>query len=364
MIAVSMVTIDAEVEESVLRTLRSGFVSQGARVAELEEQFAAMTEVRNAVAVNNGTTALVATLEALGIGPGDEVVTSAFTFVATVNAILHVGATARVVDICEHDFAVDPEAVAADVTRRTAALMPVHLYGQTADLGQLEPIARRHGLYLVEDSAQAHGARFAGRPAGSFGTGCFSFYSTKNLVAGEGGIITTDDDYLADRLRLLRNQGMRKQYDYELVGHNYRMSDLLAAVVLPQLGDHYAEQVRRRQANARVLTERLDGLPGLILPRVQPGREHVWHQYTVRLEGDVPRDVVAARLAAQGVGSGIYYPLPVHRCRTYQAHPRVRASSTPVADRVAATCLSLPVHSALSHNEVDRVADAVRNSLR
>jgi perosamine synthetase len=362
-ISISSVDLGPEVEASVLRTLRSGFISQGARVAELEERFAAMTQVRHAVAVNNGTTALVATLQALGIGPGDEVITSAFTFVATVNAILNVGATARLVDIRDDDFALDPDAIGEAVSPRTVAIMPVHLYGQTADLERISALTATHGLHLVEDAAQSHGARFAGRPAGSFGTGCFSFYVTKNLVAGEGGIITTDDEGLADRLRVLRNQGMRQRYQYEMVGHNYRMTDLAAAVVLPQLGTRYDEQVARRRANAQTLSERLNGLPGLVLPRTVSGRDHVWHQYTVRLPEEVSRDEVVTRLTELGVGTGVYYPRPIHRYDSFREHPRVWAAPTPVADRVAATCLSLPVHGALTESEVEQIADAMAKVL-
>ena len=224
-----------DAEPLVLEVLRSGALAQGPVVERLERAFAEVVGVRHAVAVNNGTTALVAALQVLGLRPGDEVVTSPFTFAATLNAILEAGATARFADIDEADFAIDPAAVEAVVGDRTAVLMPVHLYGQTADMGPLTAIARRHGLHVVEDAAQAHGAAYEGRGAGSFGLGCFSFYATKNLTTGEGGMITTSDDALADRLRVLRNQGMRERYRYELAGHNYRMTDLHAAVGLPQV---------------------------------------------------------------------------------------------------------------------------------
>jgi len=362
MIPITAVSFDEEIQESVLAVLRSGSISQGETVAELEARFAELAGTSRAIAVNNGTTALIATLEALGIGPGDEVVVPAFTFVATVNAVLRVGATARLVDISPADFALDPDRAAAAVTPCTAALLPVHLYGQTGAIDKLATFAAEHGLDLVEDAAQAHGAACGGHPAGSFGTGCFSFYATKNLVAGEGGMITTNDEALAERLRLLRNQGMRRRYEYEIVGNNYRMTELAAAVVLPQLG-RYGTQVARRRANAAQLTAALEGIDGLELPREIPGREHVWHQYTVQVTGGIGRDGLAAELAEAGIASGVYYPRPIHRYPFYAAHDRVIADATPVADRVAAQCLSLPVHAALTESEVEQVAAAVRAAL-
>jgi dTDP-4-amino-4,6-dideoxygalactose transaminase len=220
-------------------------------------------------------------------------------------------------------------------------------------------------MHLVEDAAQAHGARYGGRAAGSFGVGCFSFYATKNLTTGEGGMITTSDEVLADRLRVLRNQGMRARYQYELVGHNYRMTDLAAAVGLPQLAG-YAEQVARRRANAARLTQRLRDVPGLVVPEVLPGREHVWHQYTVLVTEDaaVDRAELGAALTERGVGSGIYYPKLAFDYECYAQHPLVSPADTPVAARVAAQCLSLPVHAALGDDDVERIADAVQDVLQ
>ena len=309
MIPITRVVVDPAAEELVLQVLRSGSLAQGPLVAEFEERFAAIAGTRHAIAVNNGTTALVAALQALDLRPGDEVVTSPFTFIATLNAILEAGATARFADITVDDFCLDPASVAESVGDRTKVLMPVHLYGQAADMDRLLPVAEDHGIALVEDAAQAHGAAIGGRPVGSFGLGCFSFYATKNLTTGEGGIVTTDDDALADRLRVLRNQGMRARYQYELAGHNYRLTDLQAALVLPQL-DHYDELVARRQANAARLTEGLSGIPGLRTPQQVEGRRHVWHQYTVLLEAEaqVSQHQLVERLAELGVGSGRLLP--------------------------------------------------------
>jgi dTDP-4-amino-4,6-dideoxygalactose transaminase len=360
-IAISAVQFGPEVEQSVLDVLRSGQLAQGQRVAEFERAFAELCGVPHAVAVNNGTTALTAALEALGIGPGDEVLTSPLTFVATVNAVLSTGAHVRFADIDATDFALDPHAVDDALTGRTSVLMPVHLFGQTADMDALVDIAASRGMHLVEDAAQAHGARFRQQAAGAFGVGCFSFYATKNLTTGEGGMVTTRDAGLADRLRLIRNHGMRARYEYEVVGHNYRMTDLAAAVGLPQLA-RYPEQVERRRRNAARLTERLDGVVGLVLPRVTPDRDHVWHQFTVLVteEARVGRAELAAAMGERGVGSGIYYPKLVPEYPCFAEHPLVVRGETPVAARVARQCLSLPVHGGLLPDDVDRVADVVR----
>ena len=360
MIPISVVDLGAEAEQQVLEVLRSGIIAQGPKVAALEAGFADLVGVQHAVAVNNGTTALVAALQVLDLRPGDEVITSPFTFVATLNAILEAGATARFADISAEDFCLDAGSVGQVLTKATKVLMPVHLYGQTADMGKLAPLAEEHGLHLVEDAAQAHGASYDGRGAGGWGLGCFSFYATKNLTTGEGGMITTNDAELADRLRVLRNQGMRQRYVYEMAGHNYRMTDLQAALALPALAD-YPRQVRRRQENAARLSERLGGTPGLRVPTQRPGREHVWHQYTVLVteESAVSRDELAAGLTEHGVGSGIYYPRTVYDYDCYADHPQVVRSATPVATDVASRCLSLPVHAKLTDDQVNQVADTV-----
>jgi dTDP-4-amino-4,6-dideoxygalactose transaminase len=229
-------------------------------------------------------------------------------------------------------------------------------------MGPLTALARERGLFVVEDAAQAHGAAYDGRAAGSFVLGCFSFYATKNLTTGEGGMVTTDDDGLADRLRVLRNQGMRQRYQYEVPGHNYRMTDLQAAVGLPQVA-RLGEIVDRRRANARRLSEALAGVPGLTVPRELPGRSHVWHQYTVLLDGSVDRDRVVADLADAGVGAGVYYPRTVFDHDCYRDHPRVVVEEVPVAESVARRCLSLPVHQHLTGDQLDTIVRSVRRAL-
>lgn len=362
MIPISTVRMSTAVEESVLRVIRSGNIAQGPVVAEFETRFAELVGAKHAIAVNNGTTALVAGIQALDLEPGDEVITSPFTFIATLNAILEAGATVRFGDVRVEDFALDPESVRAQITDRTKVIMPVHLYGQAADMTALVAIADEHGLAIVEDSAQAHGATFEGRGVGTFGIGCFSFYATKNLTTGEGGIITTNDDAIAEKLRIMRNQGMRARYEYVMAGHNYRLTDLQAAVVLPQL-DTYADQLAARRAHAAGLQERLAGIPGLVLPQQLEGRGHVWHQFTVLLPEGTDRQAFITALADAGVGSGIYYPKPVYDYDTYRDRADVIRSSTPVAEDVASRCLSLPVHQYLSEDDLDTIAAAVRGAL-
>ena len=363
MIPVSSIHFGPDVEAAVLEVLRSGMIAQGPVVARLEREFAELTGVGHAIAVNNGTTALVAALEVLDLQPGDEVVTSPFTFVATLNAILQAGATARFADIALDDFAVDPVAVEAALTDRSRVVMPVHLYGQTADMDSISDLAQRHDLDIVEDAAQAHGAALKDKRAGSWGVGCFSLYATKNLTSGEGGLITTNDDTIADRLRVLRNQGMRQRYQYEMAGSNYRMTDLQAAVCVPQLAT-YSEKVRVRQANAEALNEALSDVDWLTLPSQLPGREHVWHQYTIVVHDDAPvdRNQLAAHLETLGVGSGIYYPKVVFDYDCYRNHDRVVAAEVPNASFIAQHCLSLPVHPGVGHTEVEMIAAAVRSA--
>lgn len=360
-IAITEVRFDSEVEQEVLEVIRSGVVAQGPVVKRLEDDFASMIGAGHCVAVNNGTTALIAALQVLNLQPGDEVLTSPFTFVATLNAILDAGATARFVDIGTDDFNVDPAGLDAAVTERTKVLMPVHLYGQCADMASIVATAECHGLHLVEDAAQAHGATYFGRHAGTFGIGCFSLYATKNLTAGEGGFVTTHDDAVADRLRVLRNQGMRARYQYEMVGNNFRMTDLNAALCLPQLG-RYDEVVARRQGNADRLREGLGELDGLVLPQQLDGRRHVWHQFTVLVTDEAPvdRDALSEALSAAGIGSGIYYPKLVFDYACYREDPRVVAADVPIAQRVSSQCLSLPVHQHLSGPDIDRIIASVR----
>lgn len=360
MIPITQVRFGSAEKRLVLKVLKSGNIAQGPVVAQFEKEFAALCGVKHAIAVNNGTTSLVASLQVMDLSPGDEVLTSPFTFVATVNAALEAGATVTFADINAEDFNINPDSVRQNITEKTKVLVPVHLYGQMADMSPLMELAGKHDLFVLEDAAQSHGATYDGRPAGSFGVGSFSFYATKNLTTGEGGIITTNDDLLADRLRVLRNQGMRERYVYEVAGHNYRLTDLQAAVVLPQI-QRYEKTVARRRKNAEKLSQGLSDVKGILTPQVLPNRSHVWHQYTIQITEDakVSRDEAAALLQKAGVGVGIYYPKLIGDYDAYATHPRVRVSETPVARRVASQVLSLPVHQGLSGSDISRIIDHV-----
>ena len=363
-IPISTVRLGPDVESMVLEVLRSGIIAQGPVVKRLEDEFAELTGVKHVVAVNNGTTALIAAANVLDLQPGDEVITSPFTFVATLNAIIAAGATACFADIGAADFNMDPHAMAAAITPRTKVLLPVHLYGQCADMVSISEVASERGLHLIEDAAQAHGARVGERVAGSWGIGCFSLYATKNITSAEGGLISTNDDAIADRLRILRNQGMRQRYQYEMAGNNYRLTDLQAAVCVPQLRT-YEANVAARQRNAAALTDGLSGVPGVAPPQVVAGRHHVWHQYTILIEDDarISRDELIDELTAAGIGCGVYYPKLVFDYDCYRGHPQVVTDSFPVAADVVRRCVSLPVHQYLTDSDVDRIVSTISELL-
>ena len=361
-IRISAPDLGPEVEDLVLSVLRSGHLAQGPMVERFEALCARMAGTAHAIAVGNGTLALDAALHVLDIGPGQEVITSAFTFAATINAVLRSGATVRFADTTD-DFTIDPASVASLIGPTTAALMPVHLYGLPADMGALTALAHGHGLAIVEDAAQAHGAEVAGRRAGGFGLGCFSFYATKNVTSGEGGCVTTDDGVLAERLRVLRNQGMRSRYDYAMIGQNWRMTDVAAAIAIPQMG-RLASIIAARRRNAATLTALLAGNPAVTAPQTPAGRGHVWHQYTVLLDAGIDRDRVVAFMSSHGVDAGVYYPRLVWDYAAYREHPNVRHDDTPVARDHASRCVSLPVHPRLSGSDLERVASTLDEAIR
>lgn len=350
-------------ERLVLEVLRSGRLVQGPMVERFEQAVSRQVGTKHAVAVDNGTSALIVALLALGVGRGDEVITTPFTFVATLNSVLSVGATPRFVDIGE-DFNIDVEAIPAAMGPSTRAIMPVHLYGQPAAMGPLTDAVGGRAVAIVEDAAQALGARIAGRSAGAFGLGCFSFYATKNVTTGEGGMVTTDDDGLADAVRVLRNQGQRGRYHYERPGFNYRMTELQAAIGLAQM-DRLGELTEARRNNAAVLSSLLDGTEGIVLPRELPKRRHVFHQYTLRVtsEASLTRDELAERLQRAGVGVGIYYPRPVFDYDCFRRDPRIGDPLVPSATRASKEVLSLPIHPKLNESDISRIAEAVRAAL-
>ena len=351
MISAAKPLIGDEEREAVDRVLRSGMIAQGPEVAAFEQEFAAqLVGGRTCVAVSSGTAGLHLGLLAAGIGAGDEVIVPSFTFAATANSVALAGATPVFADIDPVTYCLDPASVEAAMTDRTAAIMPVHLYGHPADVTALSEIARRHGAQLLEDAAQAHGASWQGAPVGSFGTfAMFSLYPTKNMTSGEGGMVSCATDEVVRMVKLLRNQGMERRYENEVVGFNERMTDLHAAIGRVQLGKLPAWNAQR-QANAAFLNSNLEGV---VVPSVAPGATHVWHQYTIRVPQD--RDAFAKALAQEhGVGSGVYYPIPNHQLPSFGL-----TVDLPVTAQACAEVLSLPVHPALSQDDLERIVAGV-----
>jgi len=350
--------IGQEEIDAVTEVLRSGMVAQGKRVAELEERWAGFIGTRHAIAISNGTVALMAIYAGLGLEPGDEVITVGHTFNATVSAILYTGATPVFVDIEPDTWCIDAKQIEAAITPRTRAICPVHLFGLPADMDMIRAIADRHGIAVVEDACQAHGAEFRGRRAGSFGHGAFSLYGTKNMMTGEGGLITTDDDRLAHWIRLYRNQGMEKRYHHDILGYNFRMTDIQAALGIVQFGKLERNTERRRAIAARY-DAGFTGAP-IRTPVTPQGRTHVFHQYTIEV-GPAIRDAVVADLGEAGIGCGVYYPIPVHK----QPYVQERGIDVtlPVTEAAADACLSLPMFPGLEPADQDTVIAAVLASV-
>jgi dTDP-4-amino-4,6-dideoxygalactose transaminase len=360
-ISIAAPQIGAEEKSAVMAVLESGQLAQGPVTAEFEREFAKWCGVRNAIAVSSGTAALHMLMLAHGLKEGDEVITTPFTFAASANAALFVGARPVFVDVEEDTACLDPNLVEAAITPRTRAIVSVDLYGHPAAIKELRSIADRHGLVLIEDACQAHGATIDGRKTGALGvSAAFSFYPTKNMTTGEGGMVTTDDDDFAARLRPLREHGARERYRHDMLGYNFRLTDIASAIGLAQLAklDRFNE-VRRR--NAERLTEALAGRDGITVPSERPGHRHVYHQYTVRIHRD--RDGVQRRLAQLGVGSAVHYPIPVHRQPLY-VELGYGSLEMPVAETLADEVLSLPVHPALSDADLDRVAASLLEAVK
>jgi len=350
MISAAKPFIGAEERAAVDRVLASGMLAQGPEVAAFEQEFSAVVGGRECVAVNSGTSALHMAFVAAGIGAGDEVIVPSFSFAATANAVALAGATPVFADIEGDYFNLDPAAAESKITSRTRAIMPVHLYGHPADMPGFKDVADRHDLLIFEDAAQAHAASLNGTAVGAFGIAAsFSFYPTKNMTSGEGGMVSTGSADVARMVRLLRNQGMEKRYENEVVGFNTRMTDIHAAIGRVQLG-HLAEWTAARQANGAFFDANLEGV---VVPPVASGAVHVYHQYTIRVEnGD--RDAFVTALADRGVGSGVYYPTPIHRLPSFQ-----QDLDLPVTERVCGEVVSLPVYPSLTQAEREQIVEAV-----
>jgi len=354
LVSVAKPIVGSAERRAVVRVMKSGMLAQGPEVQAFEEEFSDRVAAgRPVVAVNSGTSGLHLSLLAAGIGPGDEVIVPSFTFAATANSVALTGATPVFADISLDTYCLDPASVDSVVTRRTAAIMPVHLYGHPAPMADLRDIAEKRHLAVFEDAAQAHLAELDGVQVGAFGTfATFSLYPTKNMTSGEGGMVVCENEDLARKVRLLRNQGMASQYENEVIGLNNRMTDIHAAIGRVQLGK-LSRWTEKRRENADFLTRHITGA---VTPVISDGATHVFHQYTVRVEGD--RDRFVSRLRDDfGIGTGVYYPIPNHHLPSLKKF--AGAAELPNTLHAAQQVVSLPVHPSLRRKDLERIVEAV-----
>lgn len=351
MIPIAKPSIAQEEIEAVKSVLLTGNIAQSKKVEEFEKQFSDYIGTEYAISTSNGTTALHVALLSNGIGKGNEVITTSFTFVATANSVLFTGAKPVFVDIDQNSFNLDPSLIEDKITKKTKAIMPVHLYGQAADLKAINDLCEDHNLILIEDAAQAHGAKFDGKKVGSFGTGCFSFYPTKNMTTSEGGMITTNKKSVYEKARKFRNHGQEKRYYYDTLGFNFRMTDICAAIGICQL-KKLDDFNKIRQNNAEFYSKKLSKLEYLECPKTAPNKEHVFHQYTLRIK-DGRRDEVIQGLEKAGIGYGIYYPMPLHKQPLYiELGYKDKLKET---EKAADEVISIPVHPLLNKEETEHI---------
>ncbi len=351
--------IGEEEIENVVEVLKSGMIAQGPKVAEFEEKFAEWVGAKYGIAVNSGTAALHVALLSCGIGKGDEVITTPFTFIASGNSIAYTGAKPVFADIDLKTYTIDPNSIEDMITENTKAILPVQLYGQSADMDEINEIAKKHDLLVIEDAAQAHGATFKGNKVGSLGDmACFSFYPTKNMTTSEGGIITTDDEKLAENARMFRAHGASIRYHHDAIGYNFRMTDISAAIGLAQLNniDMFND---KRIENAAYLNEGLKDVDGVVTPYCVPESKHVYHQYTIRVEKG-NRDEWVNSINECGVGTGIHYPIPLYNQPIYKELGF--EGDCPNAELAADNVISLPVHPSLTKEDLDLVIEAVKDA--
>jgi len=345
-----------EEQEVIKEVLESGVLVQGEKVRLFEKEFANYIGVKHAVAVSNGTVALDTALKALKVGPRDEVVTPAFSFIASSNCILYQRAKPVFVDINARTFNIDPSDVLNKITAKTKAIICAHLFGQPADMKELKETAEDHKIALVEDAAQSHGAEYREQKVGGIGTiGCFSFYATKNITTGEGGMITTNDSELARRARLLRDHGQTEKYRHVILGYNYRMTEVCAAIGRVQLRKLEVFN-KKRMKNAEILTKGIQKIRGLVPPYVDDGVRHVFYQYVVRVEDDFPigRDNLAEYLKKMGVGVAVHYPIPIYKQPLYRELGYGK-TNCPRAGDACKRVLSLPVHPAVTEKDIEYI---------
>lgn len=361
MVNIAKPIIGEEEKKAVMAVLDSGMLAQGEQVKQLEEQFAKLCGTKHAIAVNSGTAALHAALYALGVKEGDEVITTPFTFVATSNCILMQGAKPVFADIDEKTFNLNPVKTEEKITPNTKAIIPVDLFGQIYNAEQMNEIAERYGLKILEDACQAVGAELNGKKAGSFGDmAAFSLYATKNMMSGEGGIITTDKDEYAEKARRFRHHGQTATYEYAELGYNYRMTNIQAAIALEQLKKIEKFNQKRIQ-NAKILTEGLAGVKGITTPYIKPGAKHVFHQYTILVgqEYGKTRDELVQALKAADIGTGIFYPKPLHLHPVYAKYG-YKEGDFPVAEKLAKQVLSLPVHPSVTDEDLKSMIKVIK----
>ncbi|OEC85062.1 MULTISPECIES: DegT/DnrJ/EryC1/StrS family aminotransferase [Methanobacterium] len=349
---------DEEIKE-VEAVLRSGFIAQGPKVAEFEEKFAEYIGTRHAVATSSGTTALHVAILCAGIGKGDEVITTPFSFAATANSVLYAGGKPVFVDIDPKTYNINPEKIEEAITDKTKAILPVHLYGQPADMDQICKIAEDHDLKIIEDAAQAHGAIYHGKKVGSIGDmACFSFYPTKNITTGEGGIITTDDDAFDKDARAIRAHGESERYEHVTLGYNFRMTDIAAAIGVVQI-KRLEEFNEKRIENAEYLTEHINSIEGIESPYVAENVRHVFHQYTVRVENG-KRDELKEFLNNEGIGTGVHYPRTIYNQKLYE--DLGYTADCPEAEKAAAEVLSLPVNPTLTAEDFGKIVSVLQDA--
>lgn len=363
MIKISQPTIGQSEIDAVVAVLKSGMIAQGPVTAKFEHEFADFCDVKHAIATSNGTTALHCAMYAAGIKAGDEVITTPFTFVATANSILMQGGTPVFADIYPDTFLINPEEVARKITSKTKAILPVDLFGQTYGVKEINSLAKKHGLSVIEDACQAHGAEYNGKRAGSLGDiACFSLYATKNMATGEGGMITTNDDEMAVKCKTFRHHGQSEteKYMYHDLGYNYRLTDIASAIGLEQL-KRMPEFSKIRIRNAGRLAKGLAGIKGLILPKTNEGNKHVFHQFTVRITPDsaINREELVVKLTEAGIDSGIFYPKPLHLHQCFKKYGYAEGDF-PESERAAREVVSLPVHPLLTESEIDYIIGTIR----
>jgi len=356
-IPLSQPVTNEQTQESVSSVLESGMLAQGQQVELFEKHFAQTCGAKYAIAVSSGTTALHTSLLAHNMGPGDEVITTPFTFIATIHAIIHTGATPVLVDITKDTFNINPNLIEQAITSRTKAILPVHLFGHPCNMRDITKIAHRHRLTIIEDSAQALGAQYNNKKIGSTNTACFSLYATKNITTGEGGMITTNNRKIADICQLIRNHGMRQKNNYRLVGYNYRMTDIAAAIGIQQLKS-LNKFNNQRKKNAHYLNRHLKTV---VTPITLPETKHTWHLYTVLFKNKKSRNQAHEHLTNKGISSSIFYDPPLHTAPHLRQHIKASGNLSTAAN-VASRVLSLPIHPNLKPNQLCYIVDIV-NSL-